>query len=230
MFDRVVCLNLDRRPDRWQRFMAELPADWPFVPVERVAAVDGKACEIPEWYGANLLRLNHPPRDWLRKRAGAWGCLQSHLAVWRESWHTCERLLVLEDDAVFLPGFVRDVQTFLSLVPDDWDQLYFGGEHLKPPEEFAPGVFRGVNVNRTHAYAIRRPMMLAMAAHFSEPWAAHREQDWHVDHQLGRMHETGCWNVYAPTRWFVGQAGGCSDVQGRFTPFHCWQPPEAVTC
>ena len=41
-FDRVVCINLDRQPGRWRRLVGQIGADWPFRPVERVAAVNGQ--------------------------------------------------------------------------------------------------------------------------------------------------------------------------------------------
>ena len=58
-FDRVVCVNLDRRPERWARFQKNLGrVAWPFKEVERFRAVDGAM--VP------------PPVGWV-SGGGAWG-------------------------------------------------------------------------------------------------------------------------------------------------------------
>lgn len=116
MLDRCVCINLDRRPERWEAFLGRFPVDWPWTRPERWSAIDGKACDIPQWHLGP---------------AGAWGCLRSHLAVWR--WQVAngfESVLVLEDDAVFSRNAVETIRETMSLLPADWDQVYFGGQHL----------------------------------------------------------------------------------------------------
>lgn len=207
MFDLVVCLNLDRRRDRWVRFVRGMPTDWPFSRPRRYAAVDGATLPIPlsDW----------PP--------GAWGCLRSHVRIWEEAlWQKLDAILVLEDDALFCEGFSQRVQDFLAAVPGDWDQLYFGGEHMTnrspAPRVVGDLVLRCTDVNRTHAYAIRASM-LAAAYQKLAVWPPKgmplTRLDYHVDHKLGELHRSGDWNVYAPREWLVGQATGRSDVMGR---------------
>jgi GR25 family glycosyltransferase involved in LPS biosynthesis len=199
MFDRVVCINLARRPDRWQRFQQGLPADWPFRPVERFEAIDGQRVPPPQWYG----RSDVP--DWKNRRCGPWGCLRSHLAVWEQVLNTaCDDVLIFEDDALFADDFAERVQAFLDAMPANWHQLYLGGQHLypehNPPEVVNDWVLRGRNINRTHAYAITRPMMHALYRHLSAPWEANCWRDWHLDYRMGAWHLAGKWNVYAPLR------------------------------
>lgn len=229
MFERVVCINLDRRPERWEEFQRGLPADWPFGEVERFPAVDGHAAAIPDWYGAPRATDNHPNHAMRQNLLGAWGCLQSHLAAWRSVMDAGQRsVLVLEDDAVFVEDFAAKAMRFIEHVPEDWDQLYFGGQHLNtgqfPPHALNDQVLCCRNVNRTHAYAIRMPMMLAAAAHLGKPWQGAIEKDWHVDHQLMYMHRSGDWCVYAPTRFIIGQRKSISDVRmvRRFSPTQFW--------
>ena len=217
MFDRVVCINLKRRPGRWRQFQAGLPTDWPFGPVVRVDAVDGQTANVPQWYGQPPANLNHNRDAWGECLRGAWGCLQSHLQVWLDALRKgLNSVLVFEDDAVFCPDFTEQAVRFLEAVPVYWDQIYFGGQHLNynqtPPVKIRAQVLKGHNVNRTHAYAIRDDMMRAAVDRLSRPWAPWRPQDYHVDHQLGAMHLTGEWNVYCPRRWLVGQTGGHGDV------------------
>lgn len=216
MFDRVVCINLDRRPERWAAFQKRLPAPWPFGPVERVAGVDGLTANIPPWYS------NRKPR--LR---GAWGCYRTHLRIWQ---HAVENdlasVLVFEDDAIFCEEFSERVMRFLAHVPNDWSQLYLGGQHLNTHHSLPQGlndeVLACFNVNRTHAYAMRRPMLEAMYKKFSKPWKARNRQHWHIDFQLGFEHIKGTWKVYAPTRFLVGQVKGDSDVARKMIRTNWW--------
>jgi GR25 family glycosyltransferase involved in LPS biosynthesis len=64
-----------------------------------------------------------------------------------------ETLCLLEDDVVFHPKAGAMLVRLLRELPDDWDQVYLGGQHLKEPEVI-PGksfVWRARNINRTHA-------------------------------------------------------------------------------
>ena len=224
MFDRVVCINLDRRPDRWCRFQGGQPGNWPFKPIERIAAIDGRKCGPPAWYGQPP-ELNHPPRDdWRVMTVGAWGCLRSHVRVWEDVMSAgLDSVLIFEDDAVFGPDFATDVEAFLAEVPDDWGQIYLGGQHLAfdkyPPIGLSPRVIRGTNVNRTHAYAIRGETMRAAYDLMCGQWHAERIQEFHIDHRLGMLHAEH--KAYCPRRWLVGQCVGASDVWGQLMST-CW--------
>lgn len=217
MFDRVVCVNLDRRPERWERFSKQFPAYWPFAYPERFSAVDGQQTGKPDWFPASH---------------GAWGCLQSHLRIWEESLNAGhDAVLVFEDDAVCCRDFVQQLVDFLAAVPNDWDMLYPGGQHLftsdLPPQfvDQTCRVVRGHYINRTHCYAIRGRMMRAAYDDLQTP-PTHpaRENDYHVDHRLCKMHWSGNWNIYAPQRFIVGQEAGRSDVvlNHRARPCQWW--------
>ena len=202
MFDRTFVINLDRRPDRWNEFLQRFPADWPFAEPERWSAVDGSLCDIPAWFHGG---------------AGAWGCLQTHLDIWRlQVQSRWDAVLVLEDDAVFSKSSVGTMQHTMEIVPDDWEQVYFGGQHLdtndRPPEVVIQDeLILCRNVNRTHAYAIRLEFAEVALRHIEESdWPQDRRCH-HVDYRLAELHDSHC--VYAPWRFCVGQGRGTSDVR-----------------
>lgn len=215
VFDRVYCVNLDRRPDRWRRFCEGLPGDWPFPAPIRVAAIDGK-------------RVRHP--DYWTAGAGAWGCYLSHL----RTIETCvnegvRSVLLLEDDALFPPGFSARVCQWLNKVPTDWQMIYLGGQHLfagqHPPIEIQPGVYQPFNVNRTHAFALQGDMLQIVYHHLlRRDW--HRRN--HIDHHLGRLVQQRKHRIYCPGEWLVGQAGGQSNISGRKPPDRFWRPAEEI--
>jgi len=139
-FTKTVCINLDRRPDRWQRIQAELALHG-FQSVERFAAIDGNDVE--------------KPAHWTHT-AGAYGCLLSHVAVVTEARDSgAANILIFEDDAVLDPEFAEKFARFSQEVPDDWDMLYFGALHKDQPIKVSEHVGRITKANSTFAYAVR---------------------------------------------------------------------------
>lgn len=140
-FPHRVCINLDRRPERWERMQARFAAA-EVGAVERFPAVDGGNGRMPGSWPYS---------------SGAYGCLQSHLAVVREAralGH--ENILIIEDDVVFADGFHEQFQERVRNLPADWDMLYFGCLHYEPPEPAAPGFGRLRLSFSTFMYAVRR--------------------------------------------------------------------------
>jgi hypothetical protein len=210
LFGRAVCINLDRRADRWERFLAELPSPWPFAPVDRFRAIDTERC---------------PPPDWFVHDRGQWGCRQSHLRVIEDALNDgVESLLVFEDDAEFPADFLTRAREFLAHVPTDWEILFLGGTHTR-------GRTRRVNdhviipsyVTLAHAYAIRGAALRAVY-----DWGhRHTPQRAEFDHRLGAYSEMGTVGTYAPAGgWCVWQRSGYSDLTLRERPRRGVHPRE----
>ena len=214
-FERVYVVNLDRRQDRMAQFRAMLPPDWPFLQPERFRAVDGQLAEGPDWW---------------KQGNGAWGCYRSHARILEECLNEqVNSVLILEDDALFPADFAARVTELLVNLPDDWEMLYLGGQHLgvptNPPRRINEYVYAPYNVNRTHAFAVRgRPMLLALYKHLHS-WKEWLSTD-HVDHHLGRLHERRQHRIYCPARWLVGQAPGKSNICGRMSDERFWPAAE----
>ena len=59
-FDRVVVINLKRRPDRLRNILAELKErSWPFIHPEVFNAVDGNKVPVPKDWQDGGLSLIH---------------------------------------------------------------------------------------------------------------------------------------------------------------------------
>ena len=223
-FDRVYVVNLDRRPDRWDSFQKRVHASgWPFAAAQRFSATDGQ---------------QEPPPDWYRPGKGAWGCYRSHVRAMQDAINGgCERILILEDDAVPLDGFAENAARFLSNLPGDWDQAYLGGQllwwQLSPPRKINEHVLRPHNVNRTHAYALSRSGMEKALAYMTDEddYRATLERGFkhHVDHRYGWMHMHGLMNAYCPYRWCFGQAEGHSNIKGKSMGENEWQANTSKT-
>jgi hypothetical protein len=212
-FERVVCINLDRRSDRWEQVQRNLSdIEWPFRQCERFGAVDGALGKPPAWWRAG---------------GGAWGCLQSHLRVIeRAVMDGVSSILILEDDACFPKDFRERAARYLSEIPNDWQQIYLGGQHLRQnvqaPEFISNNVCRPFNVNRTHAYALRGDFLVTVYRWLSDYVAHAQNPQHHIDHRFGSLHETRRYNVYAPREWIVGQDEGYSDIRNASVPARFW--------
>lgn len=128
-----------------------------------------------------------------------------------------ERLLVLEDDVCFRAPLAQLVTAFVRAVPSEWDQLYLGGQHLghrqTRPIAISPLVIRGFNINRSHAFVVRKRFLLPLHRHLTD-YAAHaRRPKRHVDHRMGVLHGDERYGIYAPRRWIAGQCAGHSDLR-----------------
>lgn len=194
--DAVYVISLARRPDRLAAFAARLPADWPLPEPCRWEAVDGHSEERPRWW---------------KSTPGAWGCYRSHHELLRCAHaEGQDRILVLEDDATFVPDFAARLASLD--VPADAQQLYLGGQHLTTPEPGPPGLLVGRNVNRTHAYAvIGRPALEILLEHLGPDPKRWRSKH-HVDHHYGILHRERRIRCYAVQPWLCGQDAGRSDV------------------
>jgi hypothetical protein len=191
-FDRVVVVNLARRPERIERFWTLL-TDWPFKKPQRFEAVDGQAVGTPAGWD---------------KGPGAWGCLLSHRQILGQALKDGVRsMLVLEDDAFPVDNFSALAARFLRDVPVDWDGLMFGTQHLREPEPVSPGLVKCIASNRTHAYAVRGKFMSTLL----QFWESTTND--HCDIILSSLMRH--FNVYAPEPLLIGQDCGHSDVTGR---------------
>ena len=205
MFDRVVVISLARRPDRLEAFWGRLPADWPLPCPEVHVAVDGLE--------------SRPPSGW-QTTPGAWGCALSHGQVIDSSLDAgVERLLVLEDDASFLPDF--SARLAAVAIPGDCQQLYLGGQHLSKAEEVGPGILRGRNINRTHAYGVFGREAMETLRDWISP-GPHWKVRHHVDHQMGVLHREKRIAVYAVRPWLCGQAENLSDITSKPHKARSW--------
>lgn len=102
-FDRIVLINLARRKDRLERFTARAASVG--LQFERFEAID-----------ATTERMT-PPQ----------ACAASHREVVTQAKADgVGRLLIFEDDAIFVEKFEAACEVVLSMVPSDWQMLYLG--------------------------------------------------------------------------------------------------------
>lgn len=139
-FPHQVCINLDTRPDRWERMTARF-LEHGINRVVRFPAVNGNQVEIPSAW---------------RYSPGAYGCLRSHLAVIEQARDEARpSVLIFEDDTVLAPDFNPQFARYVEQLPDEWDMIFFGGLHGQPVTKVADNLLRINHSLSTYAYALK---------------------------------------------------------------------------
>ena len=195
VFPYKVCINLDRRPDRWDT-MRETFARFGIRAVERLAAVDGRDIHLPE-------RLSH-------LRPVDYACTLSHLlAVKQARRMNAPSVLIFEDDCLFDPDFVAKFPGHMRQVPADWDILFLGGYHFAPPVPVSENIVRAVATLTAHAYAVRQTIYADFIELNENPPAI-------IDRNNTILQQK--FNCYCCEPNLVGQLAGYSDLMGEEMP------------
>src|ERR1039458_3755418 len=137
--NKVFCLNLDRRTDRWEECLKEF-----------------ERCGITQY--ERISGYVHTADT--KQRNGHIGCTRSHrLLLRRIAESDWARVLVLEDDfqAIKALTFQADFAMLHDFVPLDFDILYIGGSYgTVPLARINAHVIKVDRVHTTSSYIITR--------------------------------------------------------------------------
>ncbi|MGL4398421.1 MAG: glycosyltransferase family 25 protein [Luteolibacter sp.] len=222
--DAVLVINLDHRIERWEALRVESAGLIPGEKLHRVSAVLGSTIpgfgEAP-WFGGG-------------NRAKTWGarggCVLAHrraLEMARKAgW---ERVLILEDDAVFDEEFsnqLASLEAALFKSKLDWDVCYLGFTEPHGPYDTLVRLSEARQLARiygckcTHAYIVTAPLrdwILGQLPDESTIWswlAVNRAIDrWYLS-TLGKH-----FKVLAVAPSIILQKDDFSDIVGRVTHY-----------
>ena len=117
-------INLDRRPDRLERFLAE--NDDRGIEFTRYVGVDGPALDPAALRSALGVSSGAP----LPYAASAAGCVLSHLLLWKRIAAGSEPTTVCEDDAVLRADFAAHLNRVTPKL--SWDLILWGWNFDSP--------------------------------------------------------------------------------------------------
>ncbi|MEO5913304.1 MAG: glycosyltransferase family 25 protein [Luteolibacter sp.] len=211
-FERLYVISLPYKADRRERLAGHLEelGLGTRKDITWAKAISGEHCQPPVWFGAGN---------------GAWGCLQSHARIVEDAiMDEITSYCVLEDDAVFCDRAEHLLKLLMEEMPDDWGQIYLGGQHIENPGLLTGKsvVARGTSINRTHAFAVHKRAFQKFYRHILDAPEYISRGSWHIDHQLGLAHEARFWNTYVPLWWIAGQDAGFSSITCRQNPRYWW--------
>jgi GR25 family glycosyltransferase involved in LPS biosynthesis len=149
-FEKIYCINLDHRTDRWQECCSIFNEYEITHKVERFSAVQYK---------------HQDPR--YSKAMGQLGCSASHFEITKNAYErNLENYLVLEDDFYFLdkPDILFDKLNFsISELPSNWQMLYLGGNldcsyEIYPIQKYSEHLFKLNACHTTHAFSVNKSL------------------------------------------------------------------------
>ena len=138
----TYCLSLERRQDRREKVEPNIRKVG--IDFKWAWAIDGYKLEYdPE-------SIPHP---YMRDRPGTVGICLSYKAMFEKAKENkLPHIFILEDDVVFSDDFSDKNQDFLHNVPQDWDMIYLGGNHLDHhPIKINEHVSKCVSTRSSHA-------------------------------------------------------------------------------
>ena len=139
-FDKIYCINLARRYDRWEECIKKFKKHR--IILERFEGMDGKNIIF------DYNKMISP---------GEYGCLMSHLNIINDAViNGHDKILIFEDDVELHDDFSRIAEEFLQQVPDNWDMIYFGANTTRNQNmKISERVNMASSLLTTHAYAIK---------------------------------------------------------------------------
>ena len=128
-FQRIFCINLDRRTDRWAE--ASSLFDKFDVSAERISAIEDE-------------------KPWNGLRKTIIGVFEQAI---REDYDT---ILIFEDDIDWGEEFYQRFEECWSNLPDDWHMFYFSAAHQNWPPVYNKHLFKLTWSTAAHAIAFKR--------------------------------------------------------------------------
>jgi GR25 family glycosyltransferase involved in LPS biosynthesis len=188
--DNIYCVNLERRPDRREQASKEFQKfnlDFEFF-----TGVDGHKLNVK-----STIKPGHV------------GCVLSHLNLYRYL-KTIEGsvFMITEDDVVFSSDFIDIFLDRIKAVPDDWNLLYFGGNHNGiSPKMVSQKIHRLQKTYTTHCYLVKKSSLDSLINEFDTPNIFDSEVDVHLSRIQTKL---PCYGFFPPIAW---QREGFSDIE-----------------
>lgn len=222
---RAVVINLRKREDRWLGLQKSAAKNAPWLRLERLDAVDGRASPPPvsdvvkRWSTKRLAELFH----WYREKTitmspGERGCCASHLKAWRMCAAGKTPLIVLEDDAVLLPSFTSAIKQALNEAPADTGAIWLTAKDRGTRKRFGRVLMEPHYVWTTVGYVLwpaaakkllkllpmDMPVDNFMAWHIKEglvktfsiaPAAVRQANTWNIGSDVPHSDDVALWNA-----------------------------------
>lgn len=122
-FDKIYCINLDRRKDKWYRVKKEFQKN--SINVERWSAIDGESLVDISNFEKNQNLLSK--RGELENKYSL-ACLMSHLSVIKDAKiNNYKKILIFEDDVILSDNFSNKIEMIQNV---NWKLFYLGASQF----------------------------------------------------------------------------------------------------
>ena len=193
-FDKIYCINLDRRKDRWIEATNEFNKI--NCKVGRFSAIDGKKLKIID----TEKKINNSEI----------GCFMSHYQILKKIVNSeGDKFLILEDDIVFNNNFNDNFFLYEKQLPDDWDMVYMSGNNTKPMIKITDNVYKTNGTLALHSYFIKKKTAIDLIKLISES-----DYNTPIDTLFIKYQQIA--NVYVFRPHLTKQRPGYSDLRGGY--------------
>ena len=199
-FDKVYCVNLNRRPDRWEKVQSEF-AKFGFDEVERYEAIDGKDFDWSNIkYNPSLL-------------VGELGLVETNINIIKEAIEKKYKSVLIFEDDVYFTDEINKLDEYMVALPSDWDMIYFGGNHTygPTPVNVNEKILKLTKTYTTHCIVIRDTLFETIIA-----LTENRKKQ--IDVYYADLQPT--FNVYGFTPNMALQTVDFSDIQNRHVNYN----------
>ena len=148
-FDKVYCINLDRRPDRWTAVNRRLKKIG--IEAYRFSAIDGESLTRED--NQTVEKNKDKKESDAITSTGAMGCLLSHLEVLKNAKaNNYKRILIFEDDVHMSNDFEKKISDSSNI---EWKLLYLGASQFDwDGIDASTKFYHSKNTYGTFAYAV----------------------------------------------------------------------------
>jgi len=117
MIDKIYCINLDTRPDRWRLFEQQ-PGRKSLGNINRISGRTSDSFTSYMKYRSKV-------------KTGELGCTTSHLNILKQiKKFKLNNTIVFEDDAIINPGIKTTIREILSKIHNNYNICYLGGNYV----------------------------------------------------------------------------------------------------
>lgn len=196
-FDKVFYINLDRRTDRKEECEKELQSH--NIIAERVSAVDANTLTDMKLY---------PQKSFNRS---CYGLVLTNIKIFENAKkNNYKSIVIFEDDVVLSENFNTQLYNIYPQVPNNWDILYLGAHHIKPPIKISNNVGKCVWALTTHAIIFKQSSYDII---LNELYKLDYPIDWTLYTLYDKL------NVYSIIPSIAFQRPSYSDIEHDFTDY-----------
>ena len=209
---RYYCINLDKRPEKWQTFKKDFEKLNLDREVTRISGVD---------FNVDPLFISSYRHDTSHVATiNAAGCAAAHYnAIATAIKDGSDTFTIFEDDAFFYDYSKDLIEKSLDYLKDkDWHILYWGCEPKKVEKTEVDFIFKVLSANSTHAMTYNREFAVNFIKKFPENMDVGNWISWILEHYRIDIYfhsHLAKGKSYLPHKICACQHNGYSDIDHR---------------
>jgi GR25 family glycosyltransferase involved in LPS biosynthesis len=192
-FDSIYVINLKKRGDRKIHI------------VEQLSKIQCNNYTLFEGVDGDL--IDNPSK--LKK--GMYGLVKTYINIF-DSWvkNKTSNIVIIEDDCIFSGNFNEELFTLMGDIPNDWEMIYFGGNHnlhvgSTQPKKINENIIKLHNTYSAHCVVLKDYV-------FEE--LVNRLKNLDIENDVFMSKLQNKYNAYSTSKKITWQLSGISNIEG----------------